>query len=285
MTQACGQTQRLPAACAAIWALLGYEVDFGHMEAVNLISSPKYSEKSVGYAWCALMLREGDELLRLIINSIRVDLISKQDNAVCLALNSICNVGGKEFAEALFADVLADPTFSKSIITSQATPFDRLPFAARSRPTARRARRLRETRWRRCSATASWRCRRPLRSVVGQRRLRRPAPRPVVYRRAASVDSGATRRRPPGRAGGRCQRRRPQGAGGGRDLARAGGDAAVSTALADLTTVLAISAISARLSASISSRSWLTRCTCGLQSWSRWRSSRPGHTWLAPCTP
>ena len=87
--------------------MLGYEVDFGHMEAVNLISSAKYSEKSVGYAWCALMLREGDELLRLIINSIRSDLISKQDNAICLALNSICNVGGKEFAEALAPDVLS----------------------------------------------------------------------------------------------------------------------------------------------------------------------------------
>ena len=87
--------------------MLGYEVDFGHMEAVNLISSAKYSEKSVGYAWCALMLREGDELLRLIINSIRSDLISRQDNAICLALNSICNVGGKEFAEALATDVLA----------------------------------------------------------------------------------------------------------------------------------------------------------------------------------
>ena len=86
--------------------MLGYEVDFGHMEAVNLISSPKYSEKSVGYAWCALMLREGDDLLRLIINSIRSDLISRQDNAICLALNSICNVGGKEFAESLANDVL-----------------------------------------------------------------------------------------------------------------------------------------------------------------------------------
>merc|ERR1719375_3056967 len=52
------------------------------------------------------MLREGDELLRLIINSIRSDLISKQDNATCLALNAICNVGGKEFAEALSGDVL-----------------------------------------------------------------------------------------------------------------------------------------------------------------------------------
>ena len=86
--------------------MLGYEIDFGHMEAVNLISSAKYSEKSVGYAWCALMLREGDELIRLIINSIRSDIISKQDNAICLALHSICNVGGKEFAEALAHDVL-----------------------------------------------------------------------------------------------------------------------------------------------------------------------------------
>lgn len=64
--------------------MLGYEVDFGHMEAVKLISSQRYSEKSVGYAWCALMLREGDALLRLFINSIRVDLISKNDNAACL---------------------------------------------------------------------------------------------------------------------------------------------------------------------------------------------------------
>jgi AP-2 complex subunit alpha len=64
--------------------MLGYEVDFGHMAAVELISSQRYSEKSVGYAWCALMLREGDEMLRLMINSIRVDLISRNDNAVCL---------------------------------------------------------------------------------------------------------------------------------------------------------------------------------------------------------
>ena len=27
--------------------ILGYDVDVGHMEAVNLISSPKYSEKQI----------------------------------------------------------------------------------------------------------------------------------------------------------------------------------------------------------------------------------------------
>ena len=60
----------------------------------------------MGYAWCALMLREGDELLRLIINSIRSDLIGKQDNAVSLALHAICNVGGKEFVEHVGNDVV-----------------------------------------------------------------------------------------------------------------------------------------------------------------------------------
>lgn len=32
----------------------------------------QYSEKMVGYMACSLLLREGDDLLRLIINSIKV---------------------------------------------------------------------------------------------------------------------------------------------------------------------------------------------------------------------
>ena len=31
--------------------MLGYDVDFGHMEAVSLISAPKYPEKQVIYAF------------------------------------------------------------------------------------------------------------------------------------------------------------------------------------------------------------------------------------------
>jgi len=102
--------------------MLGYEVDFGHMEAVKLISSQRYSEKSVGYAWCALMLREGDALLRLFINSIRVDLISRNDNAACLALNAICNVGGEEFAETLSSNVieLLTNNFTKTYVRKKA---------------------------------------------------------------------------------------------------------------------------------------------------------------------
>lgn len=56
--------------------MLGYEVDFGHMEIVALISSPKYSEKIVGYVALSLLLKPGDEFMTLVVNSIRNDLVS-----------------------------------------------------------------------------------------------------------------------------------------------------------------------------------------------------------------
>merc|ERR1711871_1033403 len=60
--------------------LLGYDVEFGHMEAVNLITSDTYSEKSVGYVAVSLLLNENDEVLRLVINSIRNDILGMSEN-------------------------------------------------------------------------------------------------------------------------------------------------------------------------------------------------------------
>eukprot|EP00667_Euglena_gracilis_P001518 EG_transcript_1519 len=85
--------------------MLGYEIDFGHMEAINLISSDKYSEKHIGYLACTLLLNENHELLTLITNSIKADLISNKEHFQCLALTAVANVGGKEFAEAMAQDV------------------------------------------------------------------------------------------------------------------------------------------------------------------------------------
>ena len=53
--------------------ILGYDVDVGHMEAVNLISSSKYSEKQIGYLALTLLMHEDSDLIRLIVNSIRKD--------------------------------------------------------------------------------------------------------------------------------------------------------------------------------------------------------------------
>ncbi|KAF2687360.1 Adaptor protein complex AP-2 alpha subunit [Lentithecium fluviatile CBS 122367] len=85
--------------------ILGWNVDFGHLEAVNLISATKYSEKQIGYLAVTLFLHEEHELLHLVVNSIRKDLLDHNELNNCLALHAIANVGGKEMGEALSGEV------------------------------------------------------------------------------------------------------------------------------------------------------------------------------------
>ena len=85
--------------------ILGWNVDFGHLEAVNLISASKYSEKQIGYLAVTLFLHEQHELIHLVINTIRKDLNDINELNNCLALHAIANVGGKEIGEALSIDV------------------------------------------------------------------------------------------------------------------------------------------------------------------------------------
>ncbi|GAA5864008.1 hypothetical protein JCM8547_005307 [Rhodosporidiobolus lusitaniae] len=103
-------------------SILGYPVDIGHMEAVNLISSTKYSEKQIGYLALTLLMHENSDIVRLVVNSIRKDLDEMNETTNCLALHAIANVGGAEMAEALAPDVhrlLISPT-SKSFVKKKA---------------------------------------------------------------------------------------------------------------------------------------------------------------------
>jgi AP-2 complex subunit alpha len=87
--------------------MIGWEIDFGHFEAISLITSTKYSEKQIGYLAVTLLLTENDDLLRLVINSIRKDLEDTVNEInVCLALHAIANIGGKDIAEATVNDVV-----------------------------------------------------------------------------------------------------------------------------------------------------------------------------------
>ncbi|KAL2832415.1 adaptin N terminal region-domain-containing protein [Aspergillus cavernicola] len=100
----------------------GYDVDFGHLEAVNLISSNKYSEKQIGYLAVTLFLHEQHELLHLVVNSIRKDLLDNNELNNCLALHAVANVGSREMGEALSTDVhrlLISPT-SKAFVKKKA---------------------------------------------------------------------------------------------------------------------------------------------------------------------
>lgn len=98
--------------------MLGYEVDFGHMEVINLITSPKFVDKAAGYLATSLLMHSAAELKTLIVNSVRNDIAAGTDHAQCLALSLVANMGGREFADALSHEVLsllagARPSVSK----------------------------------------------------------------------------------------------------------------------------------------------------------------------------
>jgi AP-2 complex subunit alpha len=104
--------------------LLGHDIDFGHMEAVNLLSSNKYSEKQIvsvsrfverklnynliffqGYLFISVLVNTRSDLINLINQSIKNDLQSRNPIHVNLALQCIANIGSKEMAEAFGHDI------------------------------------------------------------------------------------------------------------------------------------------------------------------------------------
>ncbi|XP_051918764.1 AP-2 complex subunit alpha-2-like [Hippocampus zosterae] len=85
--------------------LLGHDIDFGHMEAVNLLSSNKYTEKQIGYLFISVLVNSNSELIRLINNAIKNDLSSRNPTFMNLALHCIANVGSREMAEAFASDI------------------------------------------------------------------------------------------------------------------------------------------------------------------------------------
>jgi len=86
-------------------ALMGYNIEFGHMVAVGMIGSKNFTVKQVGYIACTILFTEKSELLRLMIQTIRIDMMSHSDAIQGLALACVANLGGKEFAETLITDV------------------------------------------------------------------------------------------------------------------------------------------------------------------------------------
>ena len=87
--------------------MMGYEVDFGHMEIINCLTAQKYSEKHVGYVGISLLLKNTDEMMTLVINSIQQDLKERERNEVqCLALAGIANIGGQMLTDAVGAMVV-----------------------------------------------------------------------------------------------------------------------------------------------------------------------------------
>uniref|UniRef100_H2Z4L8 AP-2 complex subunit alpha n=1 Tax=Ciona savignyi TaxID=51511 RepID=H2Z4L8_CIOSA len=85
--------------------LLGHDIDFGHMEAVNLLSSNKYTEKQIGYLFISVLVSSNSDLMKLIIQNIKNDISSPKPVHVNLALHCIANIGSVEMSEAFGQEV------------------------------------------------------------------------------------------------------------------------------------------------------------------------------------
>ncbi|KAJ2810698.1 hypothetical protein H4S07_002523, partial [Coemansia furcata] len=88
-------------------ALLGYEVSFGHREAVDLVNSTKYSEKQIGYLAISLLMAEDADYGRMVVAAMRRDIHDTNEFNVSLALNAVSNICTKEIADVLTHDIVA----------------------------------------------------------------------------------------------------------------------------------------------------------------------------------
>uniref|UniRef100_A0A1X7ULZ1 Clathrin/coatomer adaptor adaptin-like N-terminal domain-containing protein n=1 Tax=Amphimedon queenslandica TaxID=400682 RepID=A0A1X7ULZ1_AMPQE len=86
--------------------LLGNDINFGYQEAVNLLSSIKYSEKQIGYLFVTVLMSEGHELMPLVIQAIRHDLESRNPIFNVLSMQCIANIASREMAEQLGKDII-----------------------------------------------------------------------------------------------------------------------------------------------------------------------------------
>lgn len=75
------------------------------MEAVNLLSSNKYSEKQIGYLFISVLVNTNSDLIKLIIQNIKNDLQVRNPIYINLALQCIANIGSKDMAEAFCNEI------------------------------------------------------------------------------------------------------------------------------------------------------------------------------------
>jgi AP-2 complex subunit alpha len=93
--------------------ILGYEVEFGHEEALNLINAQKFTEKSTGYIAIGIMLNEKSnfQLFERVLNAVKVDLNCGNEICEGLALATLGNIGFPEMVPEL-APIVVKKVFS-----------------------------------------------------------------------------------------------------------------------------------------------------------------------------
>ena len=85
--------------------ILGFKVDFGHMECLTLLASNKFICKRIGYLGCMQFLKENKDVFLLLTNSIKTDLRSTNQHVCGLAINALASLANEEMVKYLSSDI------------------------------------------------------------------------------------------------------------------------------------------------------------------------------------
>lgn len=94
-----------------IWKLLyiyilGYQIDFGHNYACDLITSVKFSEKMAGYIAMSILFKDTNTEIDIMVNSIRNDLLNRNSFCQSMALTLAGNLNNHDLLLGLGNEVL-----------------------------------------------------------------------------------------------------------------------------------------------------------------------------------